>query len=114
MPLCFWPTASADTTRLIMEKLLFLVWVVFAININPTAALTRGVANIVRHSFSVTHFPVQDPLYKAPGDTVHLSCQVETHFDSCTWTHLQKVNKRNHLKYKLLCQIYNLYQTQNY
>ena len=92
MSLFVWPATSAEgTTMETIPSHIVLYFVVWVVSNHTTTALTHGLATIARHSFSVTHFPVQDPLYKAPGDTVNLSCQVDTHFDSCTWTHLQKV-----------------------
>ena len=55
-------------------------------------ALTHGLAAVVKQSFQITHYPEQDPLYASPGETVSLSCGVESHFDCCTWSHLHKVN----------------------
>jgi len=40
--------------------------------------------------FSVTSYPVKNPIFVQNDEIVTLSCQVQSHYDSCSWAHLAK------------------------
>ena len=58
-------------------------------NVHFCVPLFQGHLGLREYKFA-TFYLLQDPVYYHQGDTVQLSCRVESHFDSCVWTHDQK------------------------